>query len=75
MALNSASGGNFHNRNPEEAERLIENIASCSSSIATDFKRRESDAALWREKMDAVKVKMDSVYKLLKNQNSLRRNA
>ena len=41
----------------------------------TDLKRRESIAALWREDMDAVKIKLDSVYKILKNQNSLRKNA
>ena len=75
MPLNAASDGNFHTRIQEEAERLIENLAACSSSMDTDLKRRESIAALWREDMDAVKIKLDSVYKILKNQNSLRKNA
>ena len=72
MALNAASDGNFQIRSPKEADRLIEDLTACSNR--TDFKRRETAAALWGEEMDAVEVKMDSVYKLLTNQNSLGRN-
>ena len=66
MVLYSASDRKFHPRNPEEADRLLENLTSCSSRMDTDFKRRESAADLWKEVMDDVKVKMDSVYRLLK---------
>ena len=44
MALNTASDGNFQTRSKKEADRLIEDLIACSNS--TDFKRRESAAAL-----------------------------
>ena len=50
MPIESSIKGNFNNRNPEDAVRLIENLASCSSAMDTDFKRWEPAAALWKEK-------------------------
>ena len=41
MALDSASDGNFNTRNPEEAVRLIENLASSNSTNNTDFERKK----------------------------------
>lgn len=71
MALDTVNKGNFNTSNPEEAVRLIENLASCTSTKNTNFERRDSVAALWKEQMDDVKVKLDNVYRLLRNQVSL----
>jgi len=65
MALDTATEGNFNTRNPEEAVRLIENLASSNSTKNTDFERRKS-ATLGKEELDDVKAKLDSVHKLLK---------
>ena len=70
MSLDTASDGNFNTRNPEEAERLIENLASNNSTKNTDFERRKS-ATLGKEEIDDVKAKLDSVHKLLKKQVSV----
>ena len=69
MALDTTSEGKFNTRNPEEAVRLIENLASSNSTKNTDFERRKS-ATLGKEEMDDVKAKLDSVHKLLKKQVS-----
>ena len=74
MALDSASKGNLNTRNPEEAGRLIKNLASCNSAMHTNFKRRESAASLWKEQIDDVRARLDRVYKLLKNHISLKEN-
>ena len=74
MALDSASKGNLNTRNPEEAGRLIKNLASCNSAMHTNFKRRESVASLWKEQIDDVRARLDRVYKLLKNHISLKEN-
>ena len=66
MALDTTSEGNFNTRNPEEAVRLIENLASTKN---TDFERRKS-ATLGKEDLDDVKAKLDSIHKLLKKQVS-----
>ena len=71
MALDTASEGNFNTRNPEEAVRLIENLASCSSTKNIDLERIDSATTLWKEQMDDIKAKLDSIYKLLKNQVDL----
>ena len=66
MALYSASDGNFNTKNPKEAMRLIENLASSNSTKNTDFERRKSATTLRKEQMDDVKAKLDCVHKLLK---------
>ena len=66
MALDTSSEGNFNTRNPEEAVRLIENLASSNSTKNTDFGRRKSAAILGKEQMDEVKAKLESVHKLLR---------
>lgn len=68
MALDTASERNFNTRNPEEALRLIENLASSNNTKNTDFERKKSAAMLGKEKMDEVRAKLDSVHKLLKKQ-------
>ena len=68
MALDASSEGNFNTKNPEEAVRLIENLASSNSTKNTDFERRKSVAILAKEQMDEVKAKLDSVHKLLRKQ-------
>ena len=70
MDLDSASDGNFNTRNPEEAVRLIENLASNNSTKNTGFKWRKSAITLGKEQMDDVKAKLDIVHKLLKKQVS-----
>ena len=71
MALDSASDGNFNTRNPEEAVRLIENLASSNSTKNTDFERRQSATILGKDQMDEMKAKLDSVHKLLRKQACL----
>ena len=66
MALDIASEGNFNTRNPEEAARLIENLASNNNTKNTDFERKISATTLGKEQLDDVKAKLDSVHKLLK---------
>ena len=68
MALDASNEGNFNTRNPEEAVRLIENLASSNSTKNNDFERRQSATILGKEQMDEVKAKLDSVHKLLKKQ-------
>ena len=65
MALDTSSEGKFNTRKSEEAVRLIENLASSTSTNNTDFERRKS-ATLGKEELDDVKAKLDRVHKLLK---------
>ncbi|XP_009124439.1 probable ATP-dependent RNA helicase ddx42 [Brassica rapa] len=60
MALDSASDRNFNTRNPEEAIRLIENLASNNITKNTDFERNKSAHALGKEQLEDVKAKLDS---------------
>ena len=41
MALDSTSDGNLNTRNPREAIRLIENLASSNNTKNTDFERKK----------------------------------
>ena len=41
MALDASSNGNFNIRNPEEAVKVIENLASSSITKNTDFERKD----------------------------------
>ncbi|WZZ44738.1 hypothetical protein YC2023_040997 [Brassica napus] len=66
MALDGSSNGNINTRNPEEAIKAIENLASSSSTKNTDFERKKSAIILWNDQMDEVKAKLDSVHKLLR---------
>ena len=68
MALDASSNGNFNTRNPEEAVRVIENLASSSSTKNTDFERKKSATILGNDQMVKVKAKLDSVHKLLRRQ-------
>ena len=49
MALDASSDGNFNTRNPEEAGRVIENLASKNNTKNTDFERKRSAAILGNE--------------------------
>ena len=46
MALDASSIGNFNTGNPEEAVRVIENLASNNNTKNTDFERKRSAAIL-----------------------------
>ena len=70
MSLDTTSEGNFNTRNPEEAVRLIENLASRNSTKNTDFERRKLVTVFGKEQMNDVKAKLGSVHKLLKKQVS-----
>ena len=70
MALDASSNVNFNTRNPEEAVKVIENLASRNNSKNTDFEKKRSATILGNEQMDEVKAKLDSVHKLLKKQVS-----
>ena len=68
MALDASSNWNFNTRNSEEAVKVIENLASSSSTKNTDFERKRSATILGNDQMDEVKAKLDSVHKLLRKQ-------
>ena len=42
MALDASSNGNFNTKNPAEAVKVIENLASSSNTKNTNFKRKKS---------------------------------
>ena len=71
MALDASSDGNFNTMNPEEAVRVIENLASSNNTKNTDFKRKISASILGNDQMDDVRAKLDSVHKLLRKQACL----
>ena len=52
MALDASSDENFNTRNPEEAVRVIENLASSNSTQNTDFERKRSASILGNDQMD-----------------------
>ena len=68
MALDASSHGNFNTRNPEEAVKVIENLASSSSTKNTDFEMKKSFASLGKEQMDEVRGKLYVVDELLRKQ-------
>ncbi|XP_033146805.1 uncharacterized protein LOC108871974 [Brassica rapa] len=68
MGLDASSNGNFNTRNPEEVVKVIENLASSNSTKNSDFERKKSATILGNDQMDEVKVKLDSVHKLLRKQ-------
>ena len=70
MALDASSNGNFNTRYPEEAVKVIENLASSNITKNTDFERKRSATILGNVQMDKVKAKLDSVHKLVKKQVS-----
>ena len=57
-ALDDSRDGNFNTRNPEEAVRAIENLASSNSIKNTDFERKRSAAILGKDQMDEMKAKL-----------------
>ena len=70
MALDASNNGNFNTRNPEEAVKVIENLASNNITKNNDFERKRSATILGNDQMDDVMAKLDSVHKLLKQQVS-----
>lgn len=68
MALNTVGEGNFNTRNPEEAVKLIEKLASNKSTKNTDYERKKSADSLDKGQVAEVKAKLDSVQRLLKKQ-------
>ena len=71
MGLDACSYGNFNTRNPEEAVRVIENLASNNSTKNTDFERKRSATILGNDQMVEVRAKLDSVHMLLRKQACL----
>ena len=55
MALDASSNGNFNTRNPEEAVKVIENLASNNITKNTDFERKRYAAFFGNDQMDEVK--------------------
>ncbi|WZY72530.1 hypothetical protein YC2023_004770 [Brassica napus] len=74
MALDTVSERNFNTRNPKEAVRLINNLASSNNTKNIDFERKISVTTLGKEQLDDVKAKLNSVYKLLKKHVSFAKN-
>ena len=58
-------------RSPEEAVRVIENLASNNNTKNTDFERKRSATILGKDQMDEVKAKLNCVHKLLRKQACL----
>ena len=46
MALDASSNGNFNTMNPEEAVKVIENLASSNKTKNTDFERKKTATIL-----------------------------
>ena len=69
MALDASSNGNFNTRNPEEAVKVIENLASSNITKNTDFERKKSATILGNDQMDEVqatlKTKSTSIHRSL----------
>ena len=68
IALGASRNGNFNTKSPEEAVKVIENLASSTNTKYTDFERKRSAVILGNDQMDEVKAKLDSVHKLLRRQ-------
>ena len=51
--------------------KVIENLASSSSTKNTDFERKRSATILGNDQMDEVRAKLVSVHKLLRKQACL----
>ena len=68
MALDASCNGNFNTRNPEEAVKVIVNLASNNNTKNTDFERKRYATILGNDQMDEVKAQLDSVHKLLRKQ-------
>ena len=66
MALDTASEGNFTTRNPEDAVKLIDNLASSNST--KNIVRARSAAFLGKEQINEVQATLDNVQKLLNKQ-------
>ncbi|KAL0696496.1 hypothetical protein Bca4012_063676 [Brassica carinata] len=66
MALDTASEGNFTTRNPEDAVKLIDNLASSNST--KNIVRVRSAAFLGKEQINEVQATLDNVQKLLNKQ-------
>ncbi|KAL0847168.1 hypothetical protein Bca101_020414 [Brassica carinata] len=66
MALDTASEGNFTTRNPEDAVKLIDNLASINST--KNIVRARSAAFLGKEQINKVQATLDNVQKLLNKQ-------
>ena len=66
MAFDASSNGNFNTRNPQEAVKVIENLASSNNTKNTDFGKKKSATILGNDQMDEVKAKLDSVHKLFR---------
>ena len=75
MALDASSDGNFNTRNPEEAVRVVENLASINITKNTDFERKRSASIHGNSQMDEVRAKLDNVHKLLRKQTCLVKDA
>ena len=71
MALDASSDGNFNTRNPEEAVRVIENLASSNITKNTEFERKRSASILGNDQIDEARAKLDSVHNLLRKQACL----
>ncbi|KAL0885984.1 hypothetical protein Bca101_009967 [Brassica carinata] len=66
MALDTASEGNFTTRNPEDAVKLIDNLASSNST--KNIVRARSAVFLGKEQINEVQATLDNVHKLLNKQ-------
>ena len=71
IALGASRNGNFNTKSPEEAVKVIENLASSTNTKYTDFERKRSAVILGNDQMDEVKAKLDSVHKLLRKHGCL----
>ena len=60
--LDAASQGNFKTKTPEEATRLIENVASSTSAKKTDLERRKMAENSNGDRISEVKETSDSVH-------------
>ena len=71
MALDASSSRNFNTNRPEEAVRLIENLACSNSTKNADFQRKQQAGLNDGNQIAEVKAKLDSMHSLLVGKKSV----
>ena len=69
ITLDTASEGSFSTRNPEEAKRLIKNVATGRSYEMMDVERERRVDSMDGPPLAKIKESIDSLHSALKGQN------
>ena len=69
ITLDTSSEGSFSTRNPEEAKRLIKNVATGRSYEMMDVERGREVDSIGRPHFAEIKESLDSLHSVLEEQN------